>query len=126
MPGMEYKRCEKCGFRINLEEGLKRCKACGASLTGEEEETETVSTSLAALRDSAQPANTGGEVESIGAYGGAADAAWVDPSKQGAELDVPADVLERHKALKARRNNYIGLGVAAAGALFIALMLSSC
>ena len=132
MPGMEYKRCEKCGFRFDLDEGLARCKACGASLTGEDGGTETVSTSLAALREPVQPANTGGEADSVGAYGMAGDASWDDPSQQrdtpdsAAELNVPEDVRERHKALTARRNNFIGLAVAAAGTLFIALFLASC
>lgn len=125
---MDHKLCPHCGFRMNMEENPKVCLACQGLLAAAPDPD---STGFSSLRDEdAPPANTGGEVDSIGAYGQAADASWEDPAEKAraeaaADLpDVPEEVLEARKNEVTKQNNMIGLAVIGVFALLVMLWMA--
>ena len=115
---MNYQLCPHCGYRLDMDEKPKICKACQGSL------------SAPSAPGDVPQANTAGAVASIGAYGGAADAAWEDPAEkmkaeaEAAMPEVPAAVLAARKAEMTKRNNMIGLGVIGVFAVFVLIWLA--
>jgi hypothetical protein len=129
--------CTHCGLRIEVDDRFAgkagSCQQCGKPVKVPELEP-NIATGLDSLRDAPDIAPV-----SIGAYGKAADAGWVDPAakataeeqavaaKKAAEPavplpDIPAEILAAAKERKKQNMKYI-MGAALLALVIIVLLL---